>query len=143
MKLRVQNTSHGLVPLYDIDFLEKKKLKIGEVYECSIKLFRNYEFHKKYFSLINCAWELQSEARQNKFKTIDLFRKAIELSSGHCELVYSHKHKDFIDMPKRISFDKVDNAEFEEIYKNVRYVIDTVFCSHITQEQFEKYLINY
>ena len=143
MKLMLQNTYNGLIPMYDNDYDERKKLKIGEVYEAQIKLIRNYEFHKKYFALINCAWSLQSEQRQKQFKNVNLFRKSIELSAGHCELVYSHKLREFIEVPKSIAFDKVDEAEFQEIYKSVRNVIDMVFCKNITIEDFEKHLINF
>ena len=33
MKLLLQNTSHGLIPLYDADYEEKKRLKIGEIHK--------------------------------------------------------------------------------------------------------------
>jgi hypothetical protein len=59
----------GLVPINDVSYDEKKKLKIGQVYEVIIKLVRNYEFHKKYFALINCAWEYLPEHKQEFFKT--------------------------------------------------------------------------
>ena len=61
MKIKLLNTSVGLKPLYDEDFEEKKKLKIGEVYEATIKRPRNLSFHRKYFGLINLAWEYQNE----------------------------------------------------------------------------------
>jgi hypothetical protein len=35
MKILLNNTLHGLIPVYDKDFDEKKKLKIGSIYECS------------------------------------------------------------------------------------------------------------
>ena len=143
MKILLQNTSHGLIPLYDADYEEKKRLKIGEVQTCEIKTIRNIDLHRKYFALINCAWELQSDARKDKFKTVELFRKSLQLAAGYSELVYSHSLKDFIEMPKSISFEKLDNIAFEQLYKDVRHVIDTVFCSHISIEDFEKYLINF
>jgi hypothetical protein len=86
---------------------------------------------------------LQSEARKEKIKTVELFRKSVQLAAGYCELVYSHKHKDFIEIPSSIAFEKLDNIAFEQLYKDVRHVIDTVFCSHISIEDFEKYLINF
>ena len=61
MKLQLKNTMSGLVPINDASYDEKKKLKIGQVYEVTIKLVRNYDFHKKYFALINCAWEYLPE----------------------------------------------------------------------------------
>ena len=76
MKIKLLNTSVGLKPLYDEDFEEKKKLKIGEVYEATIKRPRNLSFHRKYFGLINLAWEYQNEIAVEHFKhSIELFRK--------------------------------------------------------------------
>ena len=61
MELYLLNTTSGLKPCYDEDYEEKKKLKIGETYKAKITLARNLKFHKKFFALINCAWEYQNE----------------------------------------------------------------------------------
>ena len=45
MKLLLLNTTSGLKPMYDEDYEEKQKLKIGEVYQATIKTVRNYELH--------------------------------------------------------------------------------------------------
>ena len=82
MKIYVKNTSSGLVPMLDDDFEKKQKLKRGEVYQVSVKLARNYRFHKKYFALINLAWEYLNEKQTEMFKTMDVFRKTIEVASG-------------------------------------------------------------
>lgn len=55
MKLQLLNTTRGLVPLYDEDFEEKKKLKLGTEYTAEIKVSRNSKFHRKYFALLNAA----------------------------------------------------------------------------------------
>jgi len=144
MKLFLKNTASGLVPLYDADYEEKRKLKIGEVYQVEIKKARNYELQKKYFSLIQCAWEYQNEKRQTHFKnSVEQFRKTVEISAGHCDTVYSIKLKDWIDIPKSISFAKMDELEFRELYESVRSVLFSVFLTHVTVEEFETNLINY
>jgi len=145
MKLFLQNTSRGLIPMYDVDFDEKKKLKIGQVYSCEVRLPRNYEFHKKYFALINCAWEYQNEKRQEElfYNSIELFRKTVEITAGHCERIYSLKHKDFVEIPKSVSFAKMDNLEFQKHYDNVRSVLFSTFLTNISVEEFEKNLINF
>ena len=61
MKLFLLNTREGLKPMYDEDFDEKKKLKIGEVYEARVKLPRNLSFFRKYWALLRCAWEYLNE----------------------------------------------------------------------------------
>ena len=144
MKLLLQNTSTGLVPLYDADYDEKKKIKIGAIVKADIKFARNYEFHKKYFALINCAWEYQNEKTTAFFKeNINLFRKSVEISAGHCDLVYSIKRKEWVEQSKSISFEKIDEKEFQELYDRVKDVLWAVFLKHISVEEFKKNLINF
>lgn len=144
MKLNLLNTSSGLKPMYDEDFDEKKKLKIGEVYEATIKRPRNLSFHKKYFALINCAWEYQNERAVEHFhNSVESFRKTIEVATGWCEPVYSIERKEWNEVPKSIAFDKMDEDEFTELYERVKDVLFKYFLKNISVEEFEKNLINF
>jgi hypothetical protein len=144
MKLKLLNTAHGLIPMYDSDYGEKKKLKIGDIYEADVKLARNYEFHKKYFALINCAWAYQNEKVENHFKrSADQFRKTVEIAAGHCDTVYSIERREWLETPKSISFGKMDEAEFKELYDRVKDVLFAVFLKHITEKEFTENLSNF
>ena len=143
MKLNLQNTARGLIPCYDDDFDEKKKLKIGEIYKVEIKLYRNYEFHKKYFALINCAWEYLTEKQQEFIKSKNGFRKTLQIAAGWSEVYYSIDRKDWIEESKSIAFDEMDNAEFETLYNGVKDVLFTTFLRNISEEEFMKNLINF
>lgn len=137
-------TSTGLRPAYDDDYEQYAKLKTGEAVKIKVSKVRNLEFHRKYFALINCAWSYQSEARINFFKnSIELFRKSVEIAAGHCELVYSVKRKEWVEIPKSISFSKMDNFAFQELYERVKDVLFATFLTHITEEEFTKNLINF
>ena len=138
------NTAQGLKPNYDDDFDEKKKLKIGETYKVEIKKARNYELHKKYFALINCAWEFLNEKQTAFFKeNIELFRKTVEISAGHCDMIYSIERKEWIEQAKSISFEKMGEFEFRELYEAVKRVLFSVFLINISVEEFEMNLINF
>lgn len=144
MKINLVNTSSGFKCASDEDYENKRKLKIGEVYEVDIKLKRNYQFHKMYFALINCAWEYQNEKRQAHFKnSVEKFRKSVELAAGHCEIFWDIKNKREIEQVKSISFDKMDNAEFSDLYERVKTVLFEVFLTHVTVEEFQTNLINF
>lgn len=143
MKLNVCNTPHGLVPCYDDDFDEKKKLKLGQHYSVEVKLLRNYEFHKKYFALINLAWEYLTEKQQDFFKTKDKFRKTIEMTAGYCEKIYSIDRKEWIEIPLSISFEKLDEAGFSELYERVKDVLFMTALKHVSFEEFQKNLANF
>ena len=134
----------GLKPCYDEDYDEKKRLKIGSTYTCEIKLQRNSRLHRKYFSLIHTAWAFQSEAREKFFNNdVESFRKTVEIAAGNCERVYNVSRNEWMDIPKSIAFDKMDETEFEVLYERVKDVLFTIFLTHISQEEFMQHLNNY
>ena len=144
MKLQVLNTAHGLVPLYDADYDEKKKLKIGETYDVTIKKARNIDLHRKYFSLIHTAWEYQNYRCTEHFHDdVDCFRKTIEVAAGWCEPCYNLDRREWIEIPKSIAFDKMDELEFRDLYERVKDVLFKFFLKNVTPEEFERNLINY
>jgi hypothetical protein len=89
------------------------------------------------------AWAYQNEKRQTFFKTFDNFRKAVELSAGSFDLVYSIEQKEWVQTHKSISFGSMDESEFQELYERVKDVLFDIFLTHITQEEFEKVLLGY
>lgn len=144
MKINLLNTPDGLKPLADSDYEEKKKLKLGEIYTCEIRLMRNYKFHRKYFALINLAWEYQTEKTTAFFsENKEAFRKTVEVAAGHFEQVYSIERREWVQIPKSIAFDKMDNVEFEQLYNNVKTVLFNTFLKHINEQEFLNQLLNF
>lgn len=144
MKLNLLNTAHGLVALYDDDFDEKKKLKIGEVYQAEIRQPRNIRFHKLYFALINCTWEYLNEKQVEFFHgNKEVFRKSLEIAAGHCDKVFSFRLKEWVDVPKSVSFSSMDEHEFRDLYQRVKDVIFSTILRGISESEFEKNLINF
>lgn len=144
MKINLYNAIDGLKPLYDDDYDNKRKLKIGHVYVADIKQLRNVKFHRKYFSLVNTAWEYLTE-RQTAFFSgnKDTFRKTIEIAAGYYEPVYSIARREWIQQARSIAFDKMSEDEFSELYERVKDVLFATFLKNVSQEEFLKNLINY
>ena len=63
--------------------------------------------------------------------------------AGWCDTIYSIKRKEWIEQPKSIAFDKMDELEFRELYDSVRRVLFEVFLKGITEEEFMKNLVNF
>lgn len=143
MKINLLNTLDGFKLATDADYELKRKLKLGKVYQFETKLLRNYDFHRKYFALINCAFEYQNEKTQLHFKTVDNFRKYVEVSAGHCDIFYSPSLKDWTEVPKSISFSTMDNDEFSELYERVKDVLFKIFLKNVTEEEFMSNLSNF
>lgn len=139
----VINTPRGLIPCGDDDFDEKKKLKIGQAYSVEVRVVRNVDFHRKYFALIAYAWEFLNEQELATFKTKDNFRKYLEISAGHCEVIFHPRLQEFVEIPKSISFGSMDNAEFSDLYDRVKDVIFSIIGNRVTREEFERILIDF
>ena len=145
MKLFLQNTAVGLVPLYDSDLDEKRKLKVGQVYQAEIKVVRNIQFHRKFWSMLNTAWALLPERTQNGFRSFKGFRAYLLVASGYYETYYSPRLREFVEIPRSMSFASMDEVEFNECYERVKDVIWGILSTrvNITATIFESYLANY
>ena len=143
MKLLVINTPRGLVPLGDDDYEQKRKLKLGETYSVEVKIVRNVDFHRKYFALIAYAWEFLDEQETERFKDKENFRKYIEIAAGHCDVIFHPRLQEFVEIPKSIAFAKMDNTAFSDLYGRVKDVIFSIIGDRVTQEEFERLLIDF
>lgn len=143
MKINVLNTPHGLVPITDEDYDEKKRLKLGTIYSAEIKVPRNYKFHKKFFALLNTAWAYLPERTQNGFRSIDGFRQYLTVAAGHYDTFFSPSRKEFVEIPKSISFGSMSEEEFEELYENVYRVIFSIIGKYVNEEEFKTNLANF
>lgn len=122
MKAYVKYTGNYLQPLYNQDYEDIKsyKFKIGEIYEIEIKKPRNYEFHKKWFALLNLAFQ-----NQEQFTIYDSFRKHITIECGYYNSTIT-KNGEFKDA-KSISFASMDNIEFERLFNKTLDIVISDF----------------
>lgn len=144
MKINLVVTSEGFRCATDDDYEKKKTLKRGTVVQCTILEYRNYSFHRLYFSLINLSWEYLSEQQRAFFKdNVDAFRKTVEVAAGHYEPVYSVARQSWLEVPKSIAFDKLDEASFHVLYEKVKSVIFSMFIPDVSKDAFEYELRNF
>lgn len=118
MKLLVKKQFNKLIPVYnsDLDNLKMCKLKEGEIYEVEIKKKRNYEFHKKYFALINLCFD-----NQEQFETLDVLRDYLTCKAGYYTKISTPDGE--MIKPDSISFSSMDEIKFQELYSNTINVI--------------------
>jgi hypothetical protein len=144
MKIFLLNTPSGLKPLYDDDFSEKKKLKIGETYVAEIKLVRNPKFHALFMALVNLSWEYLDERNQKGFKNNkELWRKYLICTAGFVDVFWSPKLHEYVEYPKSISWDKMDEAEFHDLYDRVRDIVFSIIGNKVSREEFEAILTTF
>ena len=137
MKIFVKNTLSGLIPLYDSDFEEKKKLKLNETYSVEITRPRNVLFHRKYFALLNLAFE-----NQDLFITFENLRKEVIKYAGYYE-EYKTLKGEIEFRAKSIKFSKMNADEFEKLYSASMTVILKYILKESTKEEIEQEIVNF
>jgi hypothetical protein len=118
----------ALHPASDNDREILKKFKTGEPVRVKVTRVRNYEFHKKYFALLNFAydyWEPENECAEKNF---DRFRKDVIILAGFHDAYVRLDGSTRIE-PKSISFASMGEDDFEELYTKtidviVKYVLN-------------------
>lgn len=124
----------GLIPA-DADAQEwLEGVKSGNVMKATIRMTRNGGFHRKFFAMINVAYENHEwpeiETKWGKAKcNRDMFRKYVTVKAGHYEAVLT-PHGEIRAEPKSISWSKMDDAEFQKLYSDVLDVILQEFLTN-------------
>ena len=114
----MKKLSNGTFAPNDQQSLElASKLKVGEVYRHEVKKPRNYIFHKKYFSLLNLAFE-----NQENYDSFESFRDAITMQAGYYDSHVSLKGVT-VFKPRSISFSSMDELDFDKLYNQTINVI--------------------
>ena len=144
MEIFVKNTAYGLIPCMDDDAEKKRTLKVGQIYKCELKGVRNYRFLKKYFALINCTWDCLSDSQKDVYLSPECLRDTLKIACGYCTKVYSIARKEFVEIPKSVSFGSMSEEDFNIFYKQMKEVIfGYVLRATITEEQFNEHLSNF
>lgn len=142
MIMYVRNTETGLLPLYDSDDHERRRLKIGADYKVEIKKARNIMFHKKYFALIKLAWLNMPEKYNSQYPHPENLREALQIEAGYFDTTYTLDGMQIIK-PKSIAFDELDEYGFKELYDNVLDVVLKFILPGNTSADLESEFINF
>jgi hypothetical protein len=102
---------------YNSDYENAKKIPLNEPIEFEFKRVRNYKFHKKFFALINLVFE-----NQEQYINIEHLRKDLIISAGYYDLRFNIEGVE-IQEAKSISFAKMDENEFSELYNRIIDVV--------------------
>jgi hypothetical protein len=130
MEIYMIKTEQGLKPLYPSDLEAFNKLK-GE-YKVTVTNPRNYRFHKKYFALLNLAF-----ANQDQFDEFTAFRYIIQMKAGYYTPVKTDKGVAYL--PDSISFAKMSEEDFSELYNKVLDIICELL--DVSDSEIEKELL--
>lgn len=138
---------HALAPASDDDAELLSKIKAGEVVKLTLTRPRNYKFLRKYFALMNLAFDYfeppahgEGSALAEKYtieKNLDRFRKDITILAGYHEMTY-RLNGDVRIEAKSISFGSMSEDEFEKLYSACITVILNKVCTTFTEDELRK-----
>ena len=131
MKLNLVRKPWGFLFAEDEDAEKARKIKADTIVTAEVKVLRNLKLHRKFFKLIDVAWNFLTEAQQEFFhNSVDGFRYTLEVAAGYYEEFYSVIRREWIQKPKSIAFDKMDEAEFDKLYEAVLNVVFKFFLEY-------------
>ena len=125
-----------LIPCSDKSIAKVSKIKSGDMFLMDYKPKRNYQFHKKGFSLLNLIFE-----NQNKYDNMEDLRTEFKLKAGHYEEHITTKGI-VMYIPKSMSFADMDEFEFAEIYSKFIDIALKHFVS-MDKQELEEAILRY
>lgn len=135
-------TPAGLAPADDAASTWFGKVKMGQPVYASVSLPRNGKFHRKFFAMLDVAYSNHDWPEINtKFGLVrcspEMFRRYAIVKAGHYEADMT-PHGEIRVVPKSISWAKMDEAEFSQLYSDVLNVILAEFLCNWTTGDMEK-----
>ena len=144
MEIHLVRTSLGLQAYADEDYEQLRKIKDGSVVKANIVRQRNVKFHRKFFSMIRAAWDCLTEQQRINLRSVETFREQLLITSGFSEPLYDLNGQKFLERAKSISFAKMDEPAFNEVYSKVLDTILTIMVADgVSEDEFNNILKNY
>lgn len=126
-----------------------ESVKLGEGVNVEATKARNLKFHRKFFKLIDLAFDVWEPAGEREHrgaalsKNIETFRKDILILAGHYTASYGIDGNVRLEA-KSISFAKCDEYEFNDVYAAVLRVVweKILRHAHFASEQEVELVVN-
>ena len=109
-----------------------KQMKHGQAIRLKYSFPRNYENHKRFFAFIKTTYDMQDH-----FNNIHHYRKWMVMKSGHYQIITAPNGYQIFD-PDSIAFDKMDEAQFRELFSDCIDVFVGAWGDRITRDQLEQ-----
>ena len=112
----IKDKNNLLKPVYESDQDSLRKIPANEEVKADIVRPRNYQFHKKFFALLNLAFN-----NQERYDNFEAMRAVFIMKAGFYEEVRTDKG--LLYFPKSISFANMDEIEFTQLYSKMLDIV--------------------
>ena len=129
----------SLHPINDTEAEKLRKFKTGDGVRCKVTRVRNYQFLKKWFALVNLAYDYWTPDENNQVgeKNFERFRKDIIILAGFYEQHVRVDGSTRIE-PKSISFGSMSEDEFSDLYTKTIDALIRHVLPQFTGEELEE-----
>lgn len=127
MIIYVRRILNHLAPCYASDLENVQKLEVDTDYKVKITRPRNIRHHRKYWALLTLVFDNLPEELEAHFKSVEDLHYEIKLQTGHRDKWVTMGGQE-VWRVRSISFEKMDQTEFEAFYDAavdviVRYIL--------------------
>lgn len=126
-KVFLKKTLRGFIPADQASEEALKRFKVNEVAKAEVVKPRSYQHHKLAFALLNLTF-----ANQERYAGFEHFRKAVALAAGHVEELITTQGE-IIMIPGSLSYDALDQIEFEKVFASMMRVCADEFLGGVDQ----------
>ena len=128
----LKDLEQRLLPDDDTARAYLKRLKPGEPVLVNVKKPRNIKFHRKFFALLQIAFD-----NQDKYDDFEAFRKEVTMRAGHWQ-EHVHVTGAVSYTAKSIAFHNMDELEFSQLYSQAIDAIIAYFMPDTDPEELNR-----
>ena len=121
-----------LVPADDTSRAALNKIKIGEKVKIKFTRHRNYENHKRFFAFLKTTFDMQEH-----FTEMEHYRRWLIMKAGYYYTIVA-PNGNTIFMPQSISFDAMEEPEFQELFSACIDVFLRELGKGITEDELRR-----
>lgn len=136
MKILVTKVGGALKPVYSKDYDAFNSMPDDEMFEVEYKKQRNPAHHRKFFALLNLAFQ-----NQGLFQDQETMRKCLLIECGYSDEIINNLTGEVFINAKSLNFGSMCQNDFNQVYTDVRNYI----CSWlgIDNEELENNINQY
>lgn len=139
-EILLKKTPQGvLIPAMEEEAEKLRRFKVGATVRCDVVQMRNFEFHKKWFSLVKFAFDAWTEtAPEREYKGVQVqpnferFRKDLTILTGNFKPVFAINGEVRLEADS-ISFASMDQETFEKLFSKT---IDVILAKILAKGQY-------
>lgn len=133
MKIYLVREDDRFKPLSEEDFTKTKRVKEGQIIEVEYKKPRNPLFHNKFMSMVRVVYD-----NQEQYEHIEQLLNAIKIDLGYYDSYTVRGYE--VAIPRSISFAKMDEIEFEELYDKAVTLVLARYLPTVEKHELEHYV---